>query len=319
MERLTTTDLQELSELCPGGLTQGVDLSKLSQWRIGGRADVILRPSCTSEVAALIRWFQSKSITPVVIGCTSNLLFADEGIRVPIMQISSRMAGMSISEQDVTAQAGVWVPELARRLMMAGCTGAEHICGIPGTLGGLIFMNGGSQRRNIGANIVEVKCVDATGHVRMRDAAECGFAYRTSVFQTTGEIVTSARLRFSKAPRDVIRREMLTILKERGQKFPRKLPNCGSVFKSNPAMYSEIGPPGAAIERLGFKGIREGDAEISTHHANFIVNTGRAKSSDVQKLIKRVSCAVQEKIGFKLDVEVYYVDPNGHMRPAGSA
>lgn len=318
MAGLKKADLHELLKLCPGGVEQKVNLSAMSQWRIGGYADVIVRPSSTKQVAALMRWFYSKNITPVVIGSTSNLLFADEGLRVPVLNISDRMANICISKNNVSAQAGLWVPQMSRKLMLAGLTGAEHICGIPGALGGLIFMNGGSQRKSIGSSILEVESVDPKGLVRVRSSAECKFGYRTSVFQTNGEIITSARLNFSSAPHAVIRRDMLKILKERSRKFPRKIPNCGSVFKSDPKMYKEIGPPGEVIERLGLKGLREGGAEVSAQHANFIVNKGHARASDVLKLISRMSCEVYEKTGFKMEVEVCFVGSDGHVRPAGT-
>lgn len=316
MDRLTATDLAELSALCPGGVWRDVDLSAISHWRIGGRADLVLQPGSTEEVAALLRWFAKKDIKPLVIGLTTNLLFDDAGLRVPCIQISPRMGQVCIDGTDVHADAGIWVPALARRLMQAGLGGAEHICGIPGTLGGLICMNGGSQRKGIGSNILSVDSVDATGTVRRRDAVDCGFAYRQSVFQTNGEIITAARMRFELRPRAEIRAEMRAILADRRRKFPRKEPNCGSVFKSNPAMYDEVGPPGAAIERLGFKGRREGGALVSYRHANFIVNTGNAQAREVLALIRRITEAVHAETGFRLEAEASFVNANGKISPA---
>src|SRR5690554_2623971 len=147
MYRLTETAISELGALCSGGVTRDVDLSAISQWRVGGPADLVLRPSSTGEVASLRRWLSARGIRPVVIGLTTNLLFDDAGLRAPCIQISNRMAKMTIRDQVVEAQAGAWVPGLARKLMQAGLGGAEHICGIPGTLGGLVCMNGGSQRK----------------------------------------------------------------------------------------------------------------------------------------------------------------------------
>ena len=169
------------------------------------------------------------------------------------MQISEGLSAVDIGNGFVSAEAGIWVPGLACRLMRAGLTGGEHICGIPGTLGGLICMNGGSQRKGIGMNLVTVESVDSQGDVHTRSAADCQFAYRSSIFQRNDEIITRARLRFDAAPPAGIRRTMLQILVERSRKFPRKQPNCGSVFKSNPAMYARSSRRG---RRLGFKGMR---------------------------------------------------------------
>lgn len=316
MDRLNESAIAELGSICPGGVARNVDLSAISSWRIGGRADLLLRPSSTHEVAALLRWFSKRGIRPVVIGLTSNLLFDDAGLRAPCIQIGARMGHVCISGTDVHAEAGVWVPELARKIMQAWLGGAEHMCGIPGTLGGLICMNGGSQRKGIESCLVEVESVDVAGHISVRMASDCGFSYRQSIFQTNNEIITAATMRFSLRARAGIRAEMLDILVDRRQKFPRKEPNCGSVFKSNPAMYAEIGPPGEAIERLGFKGKRVGQAQVSWQHANFIVNLGGARSWEVLELISKIGNGVLEATGYRIESEVSYLSPSGALLPA---
>ncbi|EKX59230.1 UDP-N-acetylenolpyruvoylglucosamine reductase [Rhodobacter sp. AKP1] len=226
------------------------------------------------------------------------------------------MSHVAIEETTIHAQAGAWVPGMARKLMQVGLGGAEHTCGIPGTLGGLIYMNGGSQRKGIGSNVVSVESVAADGTIRQRPAQGCNFSYRHSAFQSNGEIITAATLRFEPRPRHEIRAEMRAILAERRRKFPRKEPNCGSVFKSNPAMYAEVGPPGAVIERLGFKGKRVNDAQVSPKHANFIVNTGRAKAADVLALIHQIGSTVERETGYRMEAEAVYVSPDGHVQPA---
>ena len=192
--------------------------------------------------------------------------------------------------------------------MQMGLTGAEHVCGIPGTIGGLVCMNGGSQRKGIGSALVEAVTVDETGAIGIRRPEDCGFAYRRSVFQDNGEVVAAARLRFEPVEeagrtRSEVRREMLRIMADRRRKFPQKEPNCGSVFKSNPAMYDDIGPPGAAIEKLGFKGRRIGGALCSPHHANFVVNTGAATAHDTLALITEIRDAVLASTGYEMEVE----------------
>lgn len=315
MGRLTEGDIAELQKICPGGLEQDVDLSSISQWRVGGRADLLVRPASTGELAALRRFFHERSLPSIVIGLTSNLLFSDHGLRVPCIQIGHRMADATFIGNNVHAQAGIWVPYLALRMMRAALTGAEHICGIPGTLGGLICMNGGSQQKGIASSLVEVESVAADGTIQHRATKDCGFSYRRSIFQGNGEIIASAHLRLSSGDRRIIRRTMRSILAERRNKFPRKEPNCGSVFKSNPAMYDKVGPPGAVIERLGFKGMQEGQAQISPRHANFIVNKGGAKARDILTLITRISSAVEAETGFRMEAETSYVTPQGVIRP----
>ena len=267
-------------------------------------------------MAALRHFFYRCGVPHAVIGLTSNLLFPDEGLHVPCIQIGTRMSDVSISGSDVEAQAGAWVPGLARSLMKAGLVGAEHTCGIPGTLGGLVCMNGGSQRKGIGNNVLSVESVDQLGEIRTRSALECDFGYRQSVFQANAEVITSACLRFACGKRSAIRAEMRAILRERRGKFPRKEPNCGSVFKSNPSMYAEVGPPGAILERLGFKGTVVGGAQVSPLHANFINNVGGARAHEVLALINRMSDAVHRATGFRMEAEICYVTPQGSMLPA---
>ncbi|MCJ8142586.1 UDP-N-acetylmuramate dehydrogenase [Ancylobacter sp. A5.8] len=303
---------RDLERLCPGGVFADVSLADISRWRIGGTADLIVRPRSTEQLAALRGYIAARGLASVVIGATSNLLFADEGLRAIGIQIGSDFASLSIHGGEIVADPGVWVPGLVRDSMSAGLTGIEHACGIPGTLGGLVCMNGGSQRRGIGERVVTVESVASDGTIHTRTAEECGFAYRRSVFQSNGEVIARTTLQLEPAAdKAACRRAILAILMDRRRKFPQKLPNCGSVFVSNPAMYAEFGPPGAIIEKLGFKGRRVGGALVSPQHANFIVNTGTARADEVRELIVSIKNAVIEKTGYAMEIEARFITPDG--------
>lgn len=316
MLELDENDIAELSSYCPDGIRRNVDLSKISRWKSGGEAALIVQPADAGQLQQIIRWFAIKGVQPLVIGQTSNLLFDDAGLNRPCIQITTRMSNIDIDGELVIADAGVWVPRFARTLMGRGLSGAEHVCGIPGTLGGLICMNGGSQRKGIGSSVTAVESIDMYGERHVRTASECGFTYRDSVFQSNDEIVTRAQLRFDLGGRAEIRKKMLKILSDRRKKFPLKIPNCGSVFKSNPALYNDLGPPGKIIESIGLMGMTVGSAVVSPAHANFIVNTGGATSSDILTLINDVSTKVKEATGYMLEAEVYYVSADGMKTPA---
>jgi UDP-N-acetylmuramate dehydrogenase len=308
---------RDLERICPGAVALNVPLARISRWRIGGLADVIVSPRSIEELARLRAWLHTQELAHVVIGATSNLLFADEGLRAIGIQIGGTFASLNIVGSEITAGPGVWVPGLARRAMQAGLTGIEHICGIPGTLGGLICMNGGSQRHGIGEVIVSVTSVDAQGAIRHRNREDCAFAYRHSVFQSNDEVIAGAVLRLEPAAdRGAVRREMLEILGSRRRKFPQKEPNCGSVFVSDPQMYTDYGPPGAIIEKLGFKGRRSGGAEVSMIHCNFIQNIDSASAIDVLMLIHELKRAVYKETGYELRAEVRFVLPTGNIMPA---
>lgn len=316
MDTLISRDIEELATICPGCLYRNQSLAALTSWKIGGMADLIIRPSTTRQVAVLRAWFWGKDFPHVVFGATTNLLFADEGLRVPAIQIGPELSRSRIQGTTLFVQAGAWVPGIARMAMQNGLTGIEHVAGIPGTFGGLVAMNGGSNRLSIGSSITEVESVSTRGDVFHRTAADCDFRYRHSVFQRNDEIITSATLVLAEGDKGDIRNRMLRILQDRGKKFPRKLPNCGSVFKSNPAMYEEVGTPGSAIERVGLKGYRIGNAQISPQHANFIVNNGGATAADVGALIEKAKSKVAEVTGYTMETEVLYVSPEGQVRPA---
>ena len=309
--------IQDLEEMVPDGLFQNVDLSEISRWKIGGIADCVIRPRGTKQVSKLISYLSENAIPYLVIGSTSNLLFADEGIRAIILQIGKRMSDYRIKEDSVWVQAGKWVPGFAKNIAQAGLSGIEHTAGIPGTIGGLICMNGGSQRKGIGSHIKSVTAVSPNGEIKIFRKKECHFAYRTSVFQKNKFVITDAELEFSERKKySDIRDEMLEILRERRAKFPQKLPNGGSTFMSNPEIYKKYGPPGKVIEDLGYKGCKIGGAEVSQIHANFINNTGSAKARDVLGLIEKIRNDVFNQTGFYMRSEVKFVNEMGDIKPA---
>jgi UDP-N-acetylmuramate dehydrogenase len=306
-----------LEALLPGAVFRDVPLDRISRWKIGGPADIIVRPRSIEDLSRLRRFLHDRDLPHLVIGGTSNLLFADAGLRVICVQIGSAMAAARVEGTAITGDAGVWVPGLARLAMQHGLEGLAHTCGIPGTLGGLVCMNGGSQRHGIHDTVDTVTSVARDGSIIVRRRAECGFAYRRSVYQTNDEIIARARLVLRPAAdKAALRREMLGILRSRRRRFPNKTPNCGSVFVSDPAMYDEHGPPGAIIENMGFKGRRIGDAQVSAQHANFIVNLGRASAEDTLDLITEIRDAVHDRTGYLMEVEARFVAPDGKISNA---
>jgi UDP-N-acetylmuramate dehydrogenase len=291
-------------------------LREHGNWRIGGPADLLVEPHDTAHVLQLIESTRSADLPLVVIGDGCNLLFGDAGVRGVVMKIGRRMSRIEIEGERVWAEAGAWIPGLARTVGSAGLTGIEHVVGIPSSLGGLIVMNGGSMRRSIGDAVEWVDVIERDGSRSRLSKAECGFRRRTSRFQGGGAIIVGVQMRCERGERHQIRRSMLDILCDRRRKFPLKLPNCGSVFVSGGDIYHRFGPPGAVIEQAGLKGLRVGDAEVSERHANFIVNRGRASAVDVLETIDRVRRAVFERTEIWMDCEVRFVAPSGEIRPA---
>jgi len=316
---LTSPQFEALLRLDVGRVYRDEPLARHASWQIGGPADLLVEPVASRQVATLVRFAREQGLPLLTIGQGTNLLFDDRGVRGIVLKLGSRFARIEIGGGRILAEGGAWVPQLARRAMQAGLAGLEHTIGIPGTLGGLVLMNGGSQRKGIGENVARVWIVDADGNERSLRREECGFAYRHSALQGTGAVVVRVELACPPGDAREIRRAMVCDLRERRRKFPRKQPNCGSVFLSTAEMHATVGPPGRIIEEAGLKGTRVGNAEVSRRHANFIVNLGGASSRDVLDLIALVRRRVRERIGFELGCEVRYVTPEGTLMPADRA
>lgn len=288
-----------------------VPLKKLCHWEIGGPVDYFVEPKNDDEVMLVRKIAFEYGVPFLVIGHGSNMLFDDAGYRGIVVKLGSKFAKVSINGNHVRAEAGIWMPLLAKRCAARGLAGLEHTVGIPGNFGGLVFMNGGSLRKNIGDVITNVKILNEDGKITIAPSSECEFSYRHSIFQHTNDIILGAELLLPESNAGEVRRTMLAVMKERRGKFPLNLPNCGSVFSNDTDLYAAYGPPGMVIDRAGLKGLRVGDAEVSRVHANFIVNLGNATSADVFELVKLVREKIFDITGFTLRCEVRYASPDG--------
>ena len=310
--------LAALEAAAPGCVRRDVPLSTVGRWRIGGPVDVLIDPVSIPMVQAVV-WLLADSGVPWrVIGEGSNLLFDSAGYRGVLVRIGpalSRYRGDRATGL-VECEAGLWVPWFVLKTIRLGLAGCVHAIGIPGMLGGLVAMNGGSQRRGIGEQVETVTIVDAQGGLAEISRADCGFAYRRSVFQDSGAVIVAVRFRYGPGDAAALRHEAIEIMASRKRKFPKNWPNCGSVFVSDPALYATLGPPGAAIEAVGLKGVRHGGARLSPLHANFIVNEGGACSEDVLALLGLARRKVFERTGIAMRSEVLHLRPDGALVPA---
>lgn len=288
-------------------------LSKHSTLAIGGPASVFVEPCSVNHLISSLNIARQTGIPCLLVGCGSNLLFDDSGLAGAVIKIGKNISGFFCVENSVFADSGIWLPCLAHNLGKLGLTGLEHIVGIPGTLGGLVFMNGGSRRQNIGEAVQSVTVLGNDGSIRKIKKEECDFGNRSSIFQKTREAILSIELKCGFGNPIENRRLMLDILNNRRSKFPLSLPNCGSVFKATGPVFDEFGPPGRIIEETGLKGTRIKDIQISMVHANFFVNLGNGTSFDFVELARLVRNRVHQRIGHYLECEVQYVSPTGEV------
>lgn len=309
----------ELSRLTNGHVKKDLSLADISYWKIGGRVSFLVTPQSLQQLEDVVRHFNRIGYPYLIVGNTTNILFSDDGVDGAIIQTNHALSSVKIDSESgsVVAQAGVWTPCLARRIAAAGLVGAEHLVGIPGSLGGIVVMNGGSKQKSISENIVSVESLDSSSSYHLRSKEACGFSYRHSVFQENDDVVTTINLMFkSQGNPNSIRKDMLAILTERRRKFPLRLPSCGSVFMADKSQFDAYGAPGAVVESLGLKGFAIGGAEISRLHANFIVNNGGAKAADVLALVGLVRATARKAgINYKLESEIKYVSSDSHIIP----
>tara|TARA_B100001093_G_scaffold448445_1_gene454040 strand:- start:10584 stop:11534 length:951 start_codon:yes stop_codon:yes gene_type:complete len=285
-------------------------LSDYSWWKIGGSARALVDIESIEDLMLTIKLLKKLDIRYCVIGEGTNLLFDDRGFDGFIIKIGRKFSKCTQRGCRLTVEAGHWIPSLIIKVAKLGYGGLEHAIGIPASLGGLVAMNGGSQRKNISEYIESVLVLDANGKLIEDKKPTCRFRYRASKYQESKEIILKVNFCFkAKKSYRQQRIEMLNILRERRLKFPRKEPSCGSVFKSSAGLFSTHGTPGHIIEKLGFKGSRKGNIQVSNLHANFIVNLGNGSSKDILSLIEEINDSAYEKIGVKMEPEFLYVHP----------
>jgi UDP-N-acetylmuramate dehydrogenase len=272
-------------------------------WRIGGPADRLVQPESTEELQQAIQEAQEAGEPYYVIGGGSNLLVSDEGIAGTVIQLGGSLTGLQISENSIIAEAGVPLPFLARKAAEHGLSGLEFAAGIPGSVGGAVVMNAGAYQGQI-SNVIElVTCCDASGQLITLHAEDCGFAYRNSRFKNNRELViVSVKMNLQPGRKEDILEQMQKNTASRNAKQPVEYPNAGSIFKNPPGDAA-----GRLIELIGAKGWRQGDAEVSEKHSNFIVNTGSASCQDVLQLVDRVKQAVYQKTGVLLEEEILFL------------
>lgn len=275
-------------------------LDRYTSFRIGGVADCLVMPGSTESLVQALLVAREEGCPVTVLGGGSNLLIADEGVRGMAVRIGRRLNRITWRGAVVDVQAGASLPALAKQALQRSLSGLEFAAGIPGTVGGAIVMNAGAHDGDMARLVQWVEAVHRDGHVATFGAAACRFRYRGSRFlDENGWIVTRAVLQLTPGEPAAIKEKMDAYLGRRRRTQPLGSRNAGSVFKNPPGDYA-----GRLIEAAGCKGWREGQAEVSTLHANFIVNRGDASAADVLKLIQRVRAAVQERFGVTLELEV---------------
>jgi len=293
--------MNELQVNVPVPFRRREPLAPYTTFRIGGPADWVLLPDSAQGFVAAVRWIIGQGLPLAILGGGSNVLVADAGVDGAVI-VTTAMRRVEVDGAEVRAEAGIGISDLCEFCAGRGLAGLQNFHGMPGSLGGAVFMNARCYERSIGDVVRRVHGVDRGGHEATFEAAACGFAYKRSRFQAGGEWVAEVDLRLEAGADPVRLREAMSDFQRRREEMGQFLfPNAGCIFKND---YRTGTPSGKIIESCGLKGMRIGDAEVFSRHANFIVNRGAASACEVLALIRSVEQVVRDRTGLELEREI---------------
>lgn len=288
-------------------LKQGEPMCRHTTFQIGGPVAVMAFPNSPEQVGEILKIARRYEITPMILGAGSNILAPDEGLDTVVIELRTAMNRVEErSKGEFEAQAGAAMARLATFAMERGYTGLEFAHGIPGTVGGGVYMNAGAYGGEMCQVVTGVTVMDRAGNLLDIPADKLDLSYRHSRFMNEDLVILSVRVKLEKGDREEIRAKMAELMTRRRTSQPLELPSAGSTFKRPATGYAA-----AMIEAAGLKGLRVGDAQVSEKHAGFVVNRGRATCKDVLRLMEQVQDRVEQDTGVRLEPEVRILEVQG--------
>lgn len=294
--------ITELEAANVGIVKYNEPLADYTTWKIGGPADVFVVPSNKDNLLATVRLLHRHGIPWMSIGKGSNMLVSDKGFRGVVIKLGEGLNHCRIEGNVITAGGSYSLTKLTVMAGKAGLSGLEFAGGIPGTVGGAVYMNAGAHGSDVSRILVSAEVVLENGELAVLSNEELQFGYRHSVLQESKGIVTEAVFQLEYGDSKKINETMAALKSHRLMTQPLQLKCAGSVFRNPPGHYAA-----RLIEEAGLKGLTIGGAVVSPLHANFIVNTGNATASDVLTLIEIVRRTVKDRFGVELITEVLVV------------
>lgn len=271
-----------------------------TSFKIGGNADTYIKVKSESQLKTVLKECKEADVDYFLIGNGSNILVSDEGVRGVVIRLDGELKNISLmDETTIFCGAGASLASLCKFALKCGLSGLEFAWGIPGTVGGAVFMNAGAydgEMKNVVYSVSHVTPNGETGRIS-KDNLE--FDYRTSVYRKNQCIITGVILKLNKGNQDDIRAKMDDFMNRRSSKQPLDYPSAGSVFKRPQGAFA-----GALIEQCGLKGKSHGGAQVSEKHAGFIINKSNATANDVKSLIREVQTTVSNQTGYDLECEL---------------
>ncbi len=273
-------------------------LSKHCTFKTGGTCKCVILPESTDELIKIIKFLKEKNEDFYVIGNGSNILFPDTHLDKIIIK-TTRLNSVSVSGNEITAEAGAKLSAVCNLALENSLSGMECLNGIPGTMGGAVYMNAGAYGGEIKDVCIKTFYLDEDNNISEKDFEGHNFSYRHSFFSDRDCIVLKSVLKLKKGDKTEIKQKMAEFIEKRNDKQPLNFPNAGSTFKRPEGYFA-----GKLIEDCGLKGFSIGDACVSEKHSGFIVNKGNATTDDILKLIEYVQKEVMNKFGVELETEV---------------
>lgn len=268
-------------------------------FKIGGPADLFVEPTTMAELSFALRTIHEFDVPVTIIGCGSNILVKDGGIRGAVVSVRHMTQIMDCNDNVLCIGSGYMLKDASEFAWENGLTGLEFAIGIPGTLGGAVFMNAGAYDGEMSHVVTAVRAVDFQGNIKEYDASHLDFGYRHSVFHDNHEVIGEVIMTLKPGDKNVIKARMDELTEKRESKQPLEFASAGSTFKRPPGYFA-----GTLIEQTGLKGLSVGDAQVSHKHAGFVINTGSASAKDVLDLIAEVQRRVYDQHGVHLEPEV---------------
>ncbi len=290
---------EALEQSIRGKVLRSESLERYTTYRTGGEAEILVEPADEGDLVTVIRFVRERSVPLTILGAGSNVIAPDSGLEGVVLVLRRGFGSISFAAgTQVRSGAGVMLDELIDAAGEKGLSGLEELAGIPGTVGGAIYMNAGTKSAQISDTLSRLTVMTGSGRKRVLSSSELSFDYRWSSLQDSGWLIVSADFLLRSGDPSALRERAAEIRIARKGRYPWDLPSAGSVFK-HPAGYNA----GRLIEEAGCKGMRRGGAIVSDKHANFIVNTGSATSADIMELIELVRRAVYDDSGVMLELE----------------
>lgn len=284
-------------------LAEKEPMTRRTTFGIGGPA-LLLRPRSRAELQAAMTLCREAGEEPFILGRGSNLLVSDSGISRPVIQLDGDFTAITREGNTLRCGAGVSLIAVCRAAAENSLSGIEWGYGIPGSLGGGVYMNAGAYGGEMKDILTEVTFLDEAGEYRTLPAAELSLSYRHSIFEDRpGTVIVEAVLTLTPGDPAAIRTAMEDYMSRRREKQPLEYGSAGSTFKRPVGNYAS-----ALVDQCGLKGLSVGGAEVSRKHAGFIINRGGATAADVRELIAEVQRIVREKTGYTLECEIKYIE-----------